>query len=921
MALPSIGFRNPYDLHLLRGQSINFGALISVGSSSLTNYQATNSNASISFKILANGASSADGSYIGSTFNGPGFTFDENTQVLQLSTSVPTEEIHSFVFIVEGIDLNDATPEIMQTNKKVAATRVHIHSGIDEAWLSPSPLSAYVDVRCRPSIYLKYNDGVVARLLQEHFNPLITPQLSVTWSSPGVSGLIDPLLNRDIKATTTGEFNIEAQITEASLGVDVTATGQVSVSRRLSSNSPLQASLVTTGNCPGFTRIDHVANVLFIPDGFLEADEVKFHQMVDDYVQFLMTSNSVAPFQLLAGSINFWKVFIPSRESGGTLIKELVAYNRDGRLYGIAYSATKPQNFDTTNWNTQNLTYHFGPAVYRFSTTPNEHNSNAPLTIAQVREYWKATSTLTDAQIDAIRTSEIESWRLTAHRVLPEETDTALGVRNPEGVSLTPNLDDDLISLTSSRVSRHELNDMFRTLEDDQGNIIGDRFSSRSVNTGRTDDEGNAIHMVPKDFDNIAIITALDRGRANNSDGYFFTKINPHSGPLLLQSHGSKVKISAPTNAQVLNLRSKAVMTHELCHSFGLGDEYAEDAPESFNNKFTDDSTVSDYRFLNYKSDPKNLDGYANLQSRPDLLINDPDTPGSFRLHGAKLKWRLHRIVKCGVVAEVPTQSGNRIILTLKTGHSQSFENEDVVYLRKRRSNKISIFIESEMEGIVPDIQDHDWQPIHGYTNTRPPNPVGNPSEYNLVPTRSDRMVIKAVNTASDRLEIETAPGTAVLHDYFFTLEPWEEVIIYNPMEVPGGDSSPGYPFAELISRPVLAFLNDSPFPLNAKSDSSAGGRLKEIIDNSNVQASRIPSRLVPSCSRRKKQIVAMYSNGARYHGSIYHPTGQCLMRTTRKEDSIEGLCEVCKYTLVNIIDPSKHPQLNEKYSSKIYPS
>ncbi len=926
MALPNISFDPSHDLHVLRGQSVNIGTMVRVGSNNLNRYITDNSNAEFSYKLLTEGADSADGSFTGNTFNGLGFNFSSTTRILQIDPTIPAEEVYSFVFIVEGIDTDDPTPEMIQNNRKSAATRIHVHSGIAEAWLSPSPLTAYRGIQhsFKPSLYVRYSDGITYRIgvgFERLFSP-VTPRINLRWNCPSrpeiisqTSGIIDPV--------ATGTFDIQVTLTEASLGVDNTALGSVRITEDLSANSTITAELVTTGNCPGFSKIDEVPNFLFIPDGFLATDRAKFNHMVDEYVQALMTGNVTSPFNILSGSINFWKLFVPSREAGGTLLGEFFRFTSDSQLRGKPIPYIKPANFNTSEWIAHNILYHIGPPVPRHSTIGNTHNGNSPLTNDQIRNLWKATSSLNNAQVDAIPEQSINEWRRVATRSLPEELDTALGIFVNNYDSVTKRGDDDSIAFRFHRVRRFGLNTFFETLEDNHGNVIGPYFVSRPNSTGRTSDDGGDIRTFGKDFENLVVITALNQGRAANGRGFLFLEINDVANDTPVVLNGSKLFLAIQNTRTVLSTAQKATLTHEICHSLGLGDEYAEHPPQSsYRNRFIDDPVVSGWSQALYRSNPQVMDKYANLQTRHDLWIESPESSGNFRLHGAKLKWRLHRIEKCAVLTQAASQSGARITLTLRSGQADAFTADDPVYLRKRQSRALSIIIPSPDPDnpILAGLRDQDVEPIHGYRNSRPDD-ITDTTEYNLVPTRSDRMVVKAVNASGNTIEIETAPSTAGLHDYFFTLEPWEEIIVYKPMEVPGGESTAGYPFAELIAHPVLSFLNSSPFPFNAKADSAAGGALKEVIDTRGVQESRIPGSLVPSCSRRKKQIVAMYSGGHTFHGHIYHPTAQCMMRShSHSSGSIEGLCEVCKYTLVNIVDPSKHPQLNEKYSKKIYP-
>jgi len=910
---------------------------IRVGGTAIRTYETNNTNAVFTYKILAGGAS-PDGSFTGTTFTGPGFTFNKSTKVLQINAAAPSSEIYNFLFIVEGIDNNDE-PAKRNANKREAAIRIHIHAGLAEAWLTPSPLTAYVGIGdFRASIFVRYTDGIISELgcqISESGNstenvnithhpsirpncpsrpPLINQPLDVVWSCPSSPALINGQSGQ-INPTAAGNFDIQAVLSNTTLGINVTATGTVRVTTELSATSSIRASLVTAGNCPGFSKIGEVPNILFIPDGFLAADQAKFDRIVDNYVQKLMTGHVTAPFKYLSGSINFWKVFLPSRQAGATTKKALYPYTQNSNRYGWGLYTKKPENMTTSSWSVRNLYYYVGLPVYRHSLTSNTYNGSSPMTTAQIRSEWKAITSLSDPQVDAIPESKINSWRKKAERKLPEELDTSLGIFINNYDAIKDGTSYNGIRWNPKRMTRERLNTFLAALKDDSGNLIGNHFLTTRQNTGQTDPAGSAIEMMPKDFDNMVVLTAANQGRANNGWGYSFLDLNDTENGIRIQENGAKTTILVENTVTSLNNSQKATLTHEICHSFGLEDEYGETpSNDSYNGKFIDHDDVDDWQYTVYDADPNKLgpeemDWSGNVQARQDLLILESGSSTNVRLHGAKIKWRYHRIEKCGVLTAVPAASGNRFTLTLRTGQAAQFAVDDPVYLRKRRSR--TLYINGNYKRI---------EPIHGYTNTRPAS-ITPTTIYTLIPTRSDEMVVKAVNASADQIEIEPAPSTAVLHVYFNTMEDWEEIIVYKPKAVPEGVSFAGYRYAELISHKVLEYFYTSSFAFNAKKDSSAGNALKEIIDKNPVQESRILGELVPSCSSRKKQIVALYSNGNQYHGHVYHSTGQCLMRTQYHDGSIKGLCEVCKYILVNMIDPSKHKEINENYSDKIYPS
>jgi hypothetical protein len=208
---------------------------------------------------------------------------------------------------------------------------------------------------------------------------------------------------------------------------------------------------------------------------------------------------------------------------------------------------------------------------------------------------------------------------------------------------------------------------------------------------------------------------------------------------------------------------------------------------------------------------------------------------------------------------------------------------------------------------------------IASITRTTSPNPAT--TSDTIAYAVSNELEVVSVNSGANQVVVKSTDSGITLSNEYINAEPGTRMILYNPVPAPGSVASSSYKYAEIISKKVLDHLAANPFPFNAVADSAHGNALTEIIDVNPVQNSSIPGSLVPCCSSRKKQIVALYSCGQRFHGNMYHPTAQCFMRSHTHDGSYDEFCAVCKYILVDMIDPSKHGQLDEFYGGrKIYP-
>jgi hypothetical protein len=70
-------------------------------------------------------------------------------------------------------------------------------------------------------------------------------------------------------------------------------------------------------------------------------------------------------------------------------------------------------------------------------------------------------------------------------------------------------------------------------------------------------------------------------------------------------------------------------------------------------------------------------------------------------------------------------------------------------------------------------------------------------------------------------------------------------------------------------------------------------------------------------CFSDKQKIVGLYEGGRLSNRGIFHPTGSCMMRSDHL-DSIE-FCAVCRYIMVEFINPFRHFEIDRDYDD-IYP-
>jgi hypothetical protein len=953
MALDNISFSPVYDIHLLRGQSIDLFALLRVGSQTATDFRTAHPAVTYTFTPFFKNVSGAGTQHAG--FN---VTVDTQTGMLTTQLALPPTEKKNF--LVKAVATLDG-------ESRGTHIRIHIHDAVMEAWLSPPILTVPAGLSgFRFSVRIRFDDDVTAEIGEISSGPSTTNNqlFTITWHHP-TAGLVDAA-SGFITSSAAGAAGllpdpVEATITDAATGLSETATGQLVIADQLSAN---RAELVATGNCPGFSRAREVPNILFIPDGFHseptgfgfeDPDRDSFNRLIDRYVSKLTHGKISSPFDLLSGSINFWKVFVDSRDRGVTTRSEVYVKEKDGNPVGVPFmKPRKPVQANGTDepnaarWVYYHLFYHVGLPV-----RADKNRDNASL-----RAEWKETTLLSAAQVDAITDDAINNWKKTAERRLPEERDTALGLLiNDYTAAENDDSFEEIDFNRTKRMTRLKLDTFLAQLKDTDGNDIGQFFTMGDP------------WVQGKDYDNIVLISAAPRAREQNLDGYFFITIKEFPGHYRMQS-GSltdlKVAVAFDNQLQELALARRAVLTHELGHSFALEDEYGEPAPaDNFEDKFINDPLVSGWKFSRYTDAASDLDWSGNVQARQDLLSPNPNNPTTAMMDASKIKWRYHRIQKCGTVAANITASGNQYTVTLRPGQASVFSAGDKVFLRRRvayrhtlegqdvltvspdslrrREATITSVDAAANRIVIRDADNNSFtitfraagtaafftandtvnvrrtivnEPISSITRVAPTAANTSDTITRLISQELEVVSLPAAN----QVLVRTADGSA-LGAEFLSLATGEVMILYKPMDAPSSVKTSAYKYAEVLSKKVLDHLAAHPFAFNARKDAAHGDTITEIIDRRAEQQTSIPGSLVPSCSSQEKKIAGLYSGGDQHHGDIYHATGKCFMRTEFHNGALDAFCVVCKYTLVDMIDPGKHGRLNEKYSKKIYPS
>jgi hypothetical protein len=219
----------------------------------------------------------------------------------------------------------------------------------------------------------------------------------------------------------------------------------------------------------------------------------------------------------------------------------------------------------------------------------------------------------------------------------------------------------------------------------------------------------------------------------------------------------------------------------------------------------------------------------------------------------------------------IPPPSGTDFDITVLTGQAFQFAAGDKVRLRAR-----------------------EWKTVIGF------DPFECPTELEVV----------SHNAAGDVITVRGSPS-----DLDLTMIPVGSVV-YVPVPMP--DGSPGE--ARMIAPKVAQYIDDNNRPLTPWPCDPAAQIGDDDEGNDRGKQPQVPGFDLFSglwSHRNDVRVVGLYAGGDQHACGIFHPAGDCMMR--RSKTGATGFCAVCRFVLVDTIDPDKHWWIDREYDS-IYP-
>jgi hypothetical protein len=795
---------------------------------------------------------------------GHGIDLTEATGQLSMLLPAPPPGLRSFILTATGT-------EGTRTSFRMP-TRVHVHEEIQQLWLTPDPVTLHRAADgIRLSVMARFTDGVIGDVTNWGAlkRPLSTDDLTfarvhgtrdrwLTWRTTGALA-VDP----DTGVLTTTASSGQGTITVEAGPLRTSATTATATVNIVAGWGDAPVALTPVGSST-FATMTQRTNVLILPDGFVDGEQKKFENLVAEMVGMLGVEPHTRPYDLLQKRMNFFTAWVASPKPGVSVLNAVRHGTRASEGQEVRFPAPKAGSAPV--WSLARLVGEVGfPAPFR-----DEPGSPLGTTTEGRLRNWRLRF---GTHIDATVVSEDlhKQWLALSDRVLVDEVDSAFHMAYGARPGLSDRTKVRTVALNPLRVSSDDFDTFLASLHAPPPAALG-----RWVRGGP--DAGNVVVIVRSRRHGAVNSPREDKARVV---GMGLGTSNRHQLATVGQRGVAVAPETVPAHASPW---SWVTLAHELGHSFGLLDEYAED------NRVAQPGVAA------------SIVAAGNVQARDSLLVEP--TPGTKTLDSVAIKWRWPRVESCGVLREPPVPQmadgsdapagtvPDRYLLKLQIGHVASpdgstrhFADNDVVRLR-----------------------------------TRP------------LPTSktSGQVRVAHADPFDSTLTVVALTGQSLPPDLAtrFPTPAGTESLVLRPRRAPGGGRE-----EEMVSEEVVNMIHGSHNPLNAAPNAAPDRPwAAETIDffKPTPAPDLAPAFMRPHGPRYTSWIVGLFEEGAAAERDVYRPTGVCIMRRSFIQRPVDGeptvakdlayeLCPVCRYVLVDRLDPTLHGAIDRDYEKRYY--
>jgi hypothetical protein len=252
---------------------------------------------------------------------------------------------------------------------------------------------------------------------------------------------------------------------------------------------------------------------------------------------------------------------------------------------------------------------------------------------------------------------------------------------------------------------------------------------------------------------------------------------------------------------------------------------------------------------------------FPNLQTKFAIT----STTGSTTSYDPdKIKWLFPRTIKVGRIDQAPvSQGGGKFQMKMEPGHAKPFAKGDLVLMRRPPLRGSDPF--AEMQFVVG----------------KPPS--------------------------GDVVDVTQKSGPALNANLF---DPsFLHVLICASLP-----SSPGVEL-KLIAERILKHIRTSSGPLTGAACTAVNNGALVMTPTNLPTSPKLKFKKNPATMA---DVIGIYEGGGHFDCGVFRPAGRCKMRTA--EDRLMPFCHVCRYLIVDRIDPMKFADLDKMYDP-FYPT
>jgi len=768
----------------------------------------------------------------------------------------PTSLGTTFVFIIYRDDDGDAHTMV---------ARIQVHQEIKGWWFGNASITSAKDTYCahaQPSIYALFsNDTTGTDLVGD-----ITGHgyVDLTSLDPVVFTLDDDGRGR-ILGHNSGSGTLRGSFLGTTHNLPITI---VDYTLRREIVEPVQ-----------FVKpVEDAHNILFIPDGFRDTDEdrEKFDHIVTKVTEDLFHKPRHQPYGLLQGSFNVFKAFVPSQQFALTCGFKINDEPAPGVFEKTGYPIPYSHKLSSSLSNP-----YTAEELIKIAGLPKRNESRTP---AQLRALWQSQSlpNFNNARLDD---KLIQFYKKEQSLGILEARDTFFGLMLGQRYADRYSGDEVIVPATDAPG------------DTDLPDYIEKMYEWYDKNPTRHVSMDTRRHPPELYIEGYACPSSSIMQFVQN----LYYKYSPHD----------QVGLQWYPDVSAENLQKSRGLIAVVCHDGVIG-------ATSFNDQTLTALTLNNFSSLGFEYSNTATEKILRRNPASNVKVDMDDIIGTVAHefgHTFNLGDEYEDFIKD--VSESLSSQDN--ITSLSTIHLDAHYKTN----RLIDMDKVKWFDLLRIKLSVATIEDSEEDAGRLKVKIDPKfvgkwkeAKAGNQQAY----IRNRTISIYGVQLplvydsqhylpGLDILEVDEVNGYIYLGGLELPPHPLPVFSKGSHLFIPQKDSSNNLVY--VVEKKVLDFLKNDPtnknLPLNKDPDTTK-------INNGIDHPKDIP-HFKPPC--RSYKLIGIYEGAKAYTGMQYRPAGSCKMRHNLDKGEEGEFCFVCKYLIVNRVDPGLHDVLDKGYYPK----